>query len=122
VAAEMERVLKPNGWLCARTPNRWSYVGLAVQSLPNRLHAPLLRFLQPDRKVIDVFPTRYRLNSFGALRKHFSPAKWRHATYVTDAEPVYVGSISILWYLVRFLQAITPRRFRTVLFVFMQKY
>jgi 2-polyprenyl-3-methyl-5-hydroxy-6-metoxy-1,4-benzoquinol methylase len=28
VASELDRVLKPGGWICARTPNRHGYVAL----------------------------------------------------------------------------------------------
>lgn len=120
-AAEFHRVLKPGGWICARTPNRWSYVGLAVNAIPNSLHVRLLKTLQPGRKAVDVFPTRYRVNSFGALKARFPKSKWLHASYAADAEPVYVGSVGVLWWLVRLFQRLTPRPFRTVLFVFLQK-
>jgi SAM-dependent methyltransferase len=120
-AREIERVLKPGGWLCARTPNLYSYVGVAVNLIPNRLHSRLLQLLQPGRKAIDVFPTRYRLNSLGALRRHFPAARWVHCSFTVDAEPVYVGGVSAAWSLVRLFQALTPRVFRTNLFVFVQK-
>lgn len=29
--SELRRVLKPGGWFCARTPNRWGYVGLGAR-------------------------------------------------------------------------------------------
>ena len=34
LVAEAYRVLKPGGWMCARTPNFFSYVGIAVNSDP----------------------------------------------------------------------------------------
>ncbi len=121
VAAELTRVLRPGGWICARTPSLTSYVGVAVNLLPNRLHARLLRILQPGRKAVDVFPTRYRLNSCWALKRHFPPARFVHASYAWDAEPVYVGAFSPAWHIMRLVHALTPRPLRGVLFVFIQK-
>src|SRR5690606_34252882 len=57
---ELDRVLKPGGWICARTPGRWGYIGLGATMVPNRWHVRLLRYLQPHRKEIDVFPTAYK--------------------------------------------------------------
>lgn len=119
--SEIGRVLKPGGWLCARTPNLYSYVGVGANLVPNKLHVSLLEKLQPDRKAVDVFPTRYRLNSTAAIRKHFAKETWRNCTYTADAEPVYVGGNSLAWTIVRFAQRVTPPAFRTSLFVFLQK-
>lgn len=66
--AEVERVLKPGGIFCARTTNRLGYVGLAASLIPNRRHARVLGKVQRDRKEIDVFPTRYRINTVWRLR------------------------------------------------------
>ena len=121
VARELGRVLRPGGWICARTPNRWSYVGLGINLIPNRLHARLLQALQPGRKALDVFPTRYRLNSFGALTRNFPPGSFEHHSYGCDAEPVYVGAVSPAWWLMRAVHRFSPRAWRGVLFVFIRK-
>ena len=34
LAMEFFRVLKPGGWICARTPHRWSYVGIGDLPAP----------------------------------------------------------------------------------------
>ena len=71
--AEIERILKPGGWFCARTPNKWGYISLGANLIPNSLHVRFLKFLQPDRQEEDVFPTRYRMNTIAALKTHFPP-------------------------------------------------
>lgn len=70
---EAHRVLKPGGWFCARTPNRWGLTGLATNLVPNSLHVRVLAHLQPGREARDVFPTTYRLNSRSRLRRYFRP-------------------------------------------------
>ncbi len=40
--AEVRRTLRPGGWFCAWTPNKWGYVGIGARCIPNSLHAVLL--------------------------------------------------------------------------------
>lgn len=108
VASELARVLKPGGWLCARTPNRWGYIGLGTNLIPNRWHVALLKYLQPHRKAVDVFPTAYRLNTRAALKKHFPEATWEHCSHGHFAEPAYFGTSKLLWALVLFSYRLTP--------------
>jgi SAM-dependent methyltransferase len=118
---EIDRVLKPGGWLCARTPNRWSLVGMAVNAIPNSLHTRVLGLVQMERKREDVFPTRYRMNSFSALRALFPTTVWDHATFTWNAEPVYVGTSSLAWSIMRLVNALTPRFFQSQLNIFLHK-
>lgn len=57
VAGELLRILRPGGYVCARTPNRFGYVRVMANLIPNRLHVAALRRVQPSRKPEDVFPT-----------------------------------------------------------------
>ena len=88
-AAEIARVLKPGGWLCARTPHLYSAVALATAVTPNRLHSRLLRVIQPGRQERDVFPTRYQLNSRRSLARHFPKAAWENYSYTWSPNPGY---------------------------------
>lgn len=74
IAAELLRVTKSGGWICALTPNKWGYVALAARAVPNRLHRAALRLIQPSRKAEDIFPTAYRLNTPRALQRQFGDA------------------------------------------------
>lgn len=121
VCGELARVLKPGGWICARTPNRLGYVAIAAQLVPNRLHARVLKHAQPHRKEMDVFPTRYRLNTRRALRRYFPPERFDSFTYTVDAEPMYFGNRKALWILGLWLQRFVPDALRTTLFVFLRK-
>lgn len=92
LVASMLDVLRPGGWVCARTPNRWGYIGLAANIVPNRMHARALRRLQPDRKAVDIFPTRYRMNTKRDLRRVFSANNWDLVMYGFNPEPAYFGT------------------------------
>jgi len=88
-ANEIARVLKPGGWVCARTPYLVSLLALASSLAPNRMHAHMLKTIQPQRREIDVFPTRYRMNTFRALRRFFPPVAWEHCSYTWSPQPAY---------------------------------
>ena len=62
-------MLRPGGWLAARTPNKWGMIGIGARAVPNDLHTRVLRRLQPDRKAEDVFPVRYQMNTRKDLRR-----------------------------------------------------
>lgn len=120
-AAELDRVLRPGGWICARTPNRWGYVALAASLIPERLHAAVLRRVQPMRKSEDVFPTVYRMNDRRTLARLFPKERYRDATYTYSAEPAYIPQIAVLWRLAMLFEAVCPDFLKNNLFVFVQK-
>jgi SAM-dependent methyltransferase len=121
VAAELDRVLRPGGWICALTPNAFGYIGLGNRITPEPLKGALLRRLQPRRRDEDVFPTVYRLNTGRALRRHFPPGRWLHASYTHDPEPSYAGDSSWLWGLTRIVTSFTPPGLRSLLIVLLRK-
>jgi SAM-dependent methyltransferase len=121
VAAELDRVLRPGGWICARTPNRNGYIAWGARLVPNGLHTRVLRRLQPGRQSVDVFPTRYRLNTRAALRHHFPPDRYHHCTYGFNTEPAYVGATNPLWVLLWAWLRVAPESLCATWFVFMQK-
>lgn len=64
---EMARALRPGGRLLLLTPNRFHYVPLVASLLPQRLHVRINRSRGVDAE--DVFPTFYRANTAGRLRR-----------------------------------------------------
>jgi len=65
--AEVARVLRPAGRFLLLTPNRFHYVPLVASLAPQRLHVWFNRRRGvPER---DVFPTLYRANTAGRLRR-----------------------------------------------------
>ena len=121
-AAEFDRVLKPGGWICAFTPNKWGYVGLGARLIPNRLHTRLLGVVQPGGRVEqDVFPVRYRMNTRGAIRRLFPKGRFEDFSFGINCQPSYnFGSalIARLWLL---YMALTPQALAQALFVFVRK-
>lgn len=92
LVAEMHRILKKGGWVCARTPNRYGYIGIATNLVPNRHHRRILRHAQPFRKNEDVFPTTYRMNSASNLRNLFPDDQWDLICIPHNPEAAYFGS------------------------------
>jgi SAM-dependent methyltransferase len=121
MACELMRVVKPGGWVCARTPNKWGYVGLGARLLPNWAHAKFLRALWPERQAIDVFPTRYRLNSIASLNRFFSRALWDNFSYRINPTPKYTGNSPILFLMVDLIQTVAPAPMKTDLIVMLRK-
>ena len=120
-AQEVHRVLKPGGWLCARTPNRRGYISLASRIIPDRLHAAVLKRAQPGRKAEDVFPTTYLLNTSGALSRYFPDDAWERYVYTHNPEPAYFGTSPTVWRIFDTLLSALPRPLWPTLMIFMRK-
>ncbi|MFA6117516.1 MAG: class I SAM-dependent methyltransferase [Sphingomonas sp.] len=118
---EAYRVLKPGGWFCARTPNRWGMTGLGANLIPNRLHNSFLNKLQPDREECDIFPTTYKMNTLGRVRKYFNPSEWDNFSYTHNPEPPYVQRFKLLIHLANLFFRLTPSGMATDLHVFVRK-
>lgn len=67
VFTQVARVLKPGGYFLAKTPNRWHYMPIIARLTPHAFHRFYNRLR--GRAGIDTFPTRYRANSIGQLRR-----------------------------------------------------
>lgn len=121
-AGEIERVLKPGGWLCARTPPKWHYVAMASRLLPERLHASVLGLAQQERKKEDVFPAFYRLNSIVAFRTYFTGRKFENFTYNFYSNlPSYHFNRAWIYRTLAFAHAILPPALHGNLFAFIRK-
>ena len=118
-AAEMLRILKPGGWICARTANKYGYVALFSRLIPNALHRAVLHVVQPDRLEVDVFPTTYSLSTVRAVRRHFS-GKRVFGTFVF-AEPSYHFNRTWMYRMQLILHKFLPRVLAPGLVVFIQK-
>lgn len=119
-ARELLRVLKPGGWICAMTPNRWGYVALASRLIPNRMHSSALSRVHPGRVAEDVFPTVYRLNRPSAVRRYFGHSANVYY-YSTSGVPSYhFGSLAMMR-LQQLIHRLTPPLFDIGLRFFIHK-
>jgi SAM-dependent methyltransferase len=121
VAQEFTRILKPGGWICARTPNRFGYIGIGANLVPNTMHAKLTSVLQLGREEKDVFPTVYRINTMKRINKMFTSVQFKNFSYTWNPEPAYFRDNLLAWGLMLLFYRIAPSMFGTVLMVFLQK-
>jgi ubiquinone/menaquinone biosynthesis C-methylase UbiE len=121
LSAEFKRVLRPGGWICARTPTRYCYVALFARIVRNRQHSAVLKRAQPSRKEIDVFPTAYQLNSLRQLASAFPGQDFENYSYLYSAEPSYHFGNIFLFRLLQFVHWLAPKWFTGNLFVFLRK-
>jgi SAM-dependent methyltransferase len=121
VAQELDRVVKPGGWICARTPNRWGYIAIGATIVPNKLHRAALRRLQPGRKPEDVFRTEYRLNTIRTVCRYFPKERYVHHTYYHNSEPAYFGNQLRANQAARTILRFAPTPLSATLMVFMRK-
>lgn len=120
-ANELMRVLKPGGWLCALTPNKWGYPALGARMVPNRHHVAAIGKAQPGgRSARDVFPTHYRLNTASAIREHFGDIADVYLQYASGPPAYYFGN-GLLFRLFSITHSIQPRRLSTALMIFIRK-
>jgi len=118
--AEAYRVLKPGGYLCLRTANARGYVGLFARLIPNRYHASLVGRMPNNKQAQDVFPTRYRCNTRGAIKAMFARYGFDGCVYPHESEPYYSFNRLSYWLGVQH-QRFAPNAFRLALFAFGQK-
>lgn len=97
---EVARVLRPGGVYCLRTPNLFHYVSMGAYLMPHSLHLLLanrLRSLAQDAH--DPYPTWYRANSRGQLRKLCSIAGMPNPSItMIEPEPSYGRAHALLFY------------------------
>lgn len=77
---EINRVLKSGGHFIFLTANLWDYASLIAQLVPNRFH-PWIVSRAEGRKERDVFPIKYRTNTFGAVRKFSRQSGFEMASF-----------------------------------------
>jgi SAM-dependent methyltransferase len=121
VSAEFDRVLRPGGWICARTPNKWGYIAIMARAVPNDLHEKVLRWFQPAKSAEDTFPTRYRLNTPKDLKQWFPDGRYEDFSYCADSEFAYGGGSLVAARIARVGFALVPSRWRSMFYIFLQK-
>ncbi len=119
--SESWRVLRPGGYLCFRTYNKWGYVGVCARLAPNRLHARVLGVAQRDRKEHDIFPTLYRCNTPGKIRRALARQGFRSYVYTHEAEPAYLRFSPALYWIGSYVHKLIPPPLRWCILAYAQK-
>ncbi len=115
---ECQRVVKPGGFICLRTPNRWSYVSIIASLVPNRFHDRVVQKVQPGRQAKDVFPTHYRANTLSALRRLMARHGFDGCAYRHIGEPAYLRFSSMAYGFGVFVHRWLPRPMWPMIFAF----
>ena len=119
--SECVRVIKTGGYLCIRTPNVLSYVGLFSMLIPSRFHTSLVTKVQDKRAKEDIFPTLYRCNTKRRIRNMLNKYGFDHYIYGYEAEPSYL-SFSRFFYLLGVAhQRLAFNIFKVAIFAFGKK-
>lgn len=105
-AAEVDRVLRPGGVFCARTPHRLHYVALMARLAPRRLHGGLLSVSQPERKPKDVFAAFYKMNDRRTLSRLFPG--WDLRIIQFRGDPAYFFGSKTAFGILSVVHAIAP--------------
>lgn len=121
VANEFYRILKPGGWICARTPNKYSYISIITRLIKNSFHTRILKHAQPERKEIDVFPTTFKLNSIKDISKNFDKNRFNNHTYRYEAEPSYYFNNKYIFLIMMLTNKFLPAVLKSNLFIFLRK-
>lgn len=114
---EVFRILKPGGWFCARTPNKYSYFALGSRLIPERCQSGILEKLQSARESRDVFPKFYRINSSNDIKRFFTGDMWKLVYYLDNPPPAYSGGNKLLYISFKIYQIVFP----SIFLVFSQK-
>ena len=116
--SELRRVLKDGGYVCIRTTNRLSYVGLAAAVIPNKHHAGVTSVVQDARKPEDVFPTLYRCNSVRKVKSSMTKHGFDGVVYGYEAEPAYLSFSKAAYFFGVLHQRFAPSFVKPTLFAF----
>lgn len=98
---EIDRLLKPGGWFCARTPHKYCLISIFASIIKNKFHKSILKFVQPKRSEIDVFPTFYRLNTLYEVEKYFP--SYIDKSFIFRTEPSYFFGNKFIYYFQKFI-------------------
>ena len=116
---QIDKCLKSGGWFCARTPHKYCYVSIFATLFKNSLHSKLLKRIQPERKEIDVFPTKYKMNTMKDITKAFEA--WENKSFIYKSEPDYYFGNKVLYYLQSCIHKFLPVQIYGNLFIFVKK-
>jgi SAM-dependent methyltransferase len=123
IVNEVRRILKPGGWFCAWTPNRYGYVGVSARIVPNRFHAKIVDASEPRgrRMEHDVFPVVYRMNTKATIRTVFAKENFENFSFYANGTPSYHFNNMVIARFWLMVMTVLPRAMAKSLFVFIRR-
>ncbi len=118
---QLNRVVKPGGYICIRTPNACSYIALFSKLIPNKYHSKVTDVVQDGRKEEDVFPAYYRCNTVRKIKSWLNLYNYEHSVYGYEAEPSYLSFCKMAYWLGVLHQRFAPGFLKPVIFAFGRK-
>jgi SAM-dependent methyltransferase len=121
---ELNRVLKPAGYFCIRTPNTRSYICVASRIVPNRWHTRATKMAHGPgslRTEKDVFPTFYRCNTKRKIRRYCHRHGLEVCVYAIEPEPSYLNFSPLLYRVGAALHRLIPPPLMSTLLAYGQK-
>lgn len=115
---EAYRVLKNGGYLCIRTPNRWSYIGLFTRFIPHKYHSKVVSIVQNGRQEEDVFPTFHACNSTRKIKNMMKKYGFECVVYEYEAEPSYLSFSRVAYSIGVLHQRFAPGFLKSAIFAF----
>ena len=116
---EVDRLLKPGGWFCARTPHKYNLISICAMLIKNNFHSFVLKYVQPERKEIDIFPTHYRLNTLKKLKNIFK--QYNDQSFIFRHDPAYFFGKKSIFYLQKIIGILLIDPLIGNLYIFKQK-
>ena len=115
---EINRVLKKNGYICARTPHKYNYFSLVSNILEgSNFKDFLLKKIQPGRK--EYFKSFYKLNTKNKIDKIFK--RYSKKIFIFTPDPAYYFNLKIFYYFFKIIHLIFPKFFSGILICFLKK-
>ena len=116
--AELIRVLRPGGFLAARTPHFLNVTHIGQLLIPDKFHSKALSLLQPNRELRDHFKIYYRLNMHRVISRYFRG--FQDFSYLHVSEPAYYLNRRFIYRILSYLQFTFPILFSN-LHIFLRK-
>jgi SAM-dependent methyltransferase len=118
-ADEVNRLLKKNGFFCARTPHKFNYVSLFSKLIPSLIKNNLLKKIQPDRKKDDIFFLYYKMNTIFHVKKLFPD--YKNYSFIKECDFAYFFGNYFIFKIINFSFKFLPKIFTGNIFFFLKK-
>ena len=93
--SELSRIIKKDGYLIFMTPCIYNIVTLINRMIPNRFHRNFAKLLTGANET-DIFPTYYKANSIGNLRKMLGENNFVEKDLIMYQPPPYAFVFSTI--------------------------